>query len=436
MKKISLILYITVILEFNLLCYSQNVVSPYEVGTWLGFCNAAISYTFDDNCSNQLALAVPMFNNYGFKLTLFTVTNWSPNWAGLKSAALQGHEIANHTVSHANFGTLTVDQQKTEISTASNLINSNVTDQKCITFAYPYCAEGNDSLCALYFVAARGCQGFIEPSTPGNFMNVSSIVCGNLGSVKTEQDFKTKADNVASSKGWLVYLIHGIDNDGGYSPLPSATLTASLQYLNANKDKFWVSTFGNVARYIKERNCLSVTETSYQDSSITLQVTDTLDNELYNVPVTVRRPLPENWSSAIATQNGLPINASIVDIDSIKYVMFDVVPDGGEIELIKTSATGIKTSRGSSPVDFTLDQNYPNPFNPTTQINYSVPKSGYVSLKVFNLLGEEVATLFAGMQHPGEYVATFDGAGLASGVYLYRLEAENVSIARRLVLVK
>jgi hypothetical protein len=55
-----------------------TIDSLYEVATWSKFHDAAISYTFDDNCANQLALAVPMFNNYGFTLTLFTVTDWGP----------------------------------------------------------------------------------------------------------------------------------------------------------------------------------------------------------------------------------------------------------------------------------------------------------------------------------------------------------------------
>lgn len=91
---------------------------------------------------------------------------------------------------------------------------------------------------------------------------------------------------------------------------------------------------------------------------------------------------------------------------------------------------------GSIPVDYTLKQNYPNPFNPTTNIEYSIPKAGYVSLKVFNLLGQEVATIFEGNQNAGNYVATFDASKLSSGVYMYRLESGNVSITKKFILMK
>ncbi|HVO74134.1 MAG TPA: CotH kinase family protein [Ignavibacteriaceae bacterium] len=86
--------------------------------------------------------------------------------------------------------------------------------------------------------------------------------------------------------------------------------------------------------------------------------------------------------------------------------------------------------------EYQLSQNYPNPFNPSTQIKYSLPKSGFVSLKVYNILGQEVRTLFEGYQSSGNYILTFDGSGLASGVYLYRLIAENYVETKKLVLLK
>jgi len=88
------------------------------------------------------------------------------------------------------------------------------------------------------------------------------------------------------------------------------------------------------------------------------------------------------------------------------------------------------------PVEFTLSQNYPNPFNPTTKVEYSIPATGHISLKVFNTLGQEIATLFDGIRNAGHYVATFDATGLASGVYVYRLQADNVTISRKFVLMK
>ena len=85
---------------------------------------------------------------------------------------------------------------------------------------------------------------------------------------------------------------------------------------------------------------------------------------------------------------------------------------------------------------FELLQNYPNPFNPATEIVYGVPSTGPVSLVVYNLLGQKVATLFEGTQHPGTYTVTFDGSKLASGVYFYTLQFEDRTLTKKLVLMK
>ncbi len=85
---------------------------------------------------------------------------------------------------------------------------------------------------------------------------------------------------------------------------------------------------------------------------------------------------------------------------------------------------------------FHLDQNYPNPFNPITSISYRVSSAGMVSLKVYNILGKEVASLVNEYKPEGSYTVEFDGSNLASGVYLYRMHAGEYSAVRKMLLVK
>jgi endo-1,4-beta-xylanase len=106
------------------------------------------------------------------------------------------------------------------------------------------------------------------------------------------------------------------------------------------------------------------------------------------------------------------------------------------VEGLVKIVTGVETPDNGSPKSFVLGQNYPNPFNPATWINYSVPQNGYISLKVYNLLGEEVATLFEGSQLAGNYVVSFDGTQLVNGVYLYQLKANNYKETKKLTLLK
>jgi hypothetical protein len=110
-----------------------------------------------------------------------------------------------------------------------------------------------------------------------------------------------------------------------------------------------------------------------------------------------------------------------------------------EFNLVKAkynSLTGVKLANNTLPVVYKLSQNYPNPFNPTTNISYAIPTSGNVSLKVYNILGQEVATVFSGFQKAGAYIANFDASRLASGVYFYRLQAGQFSETKKMMFLK
>lgn len=91
---------------------------------------------------------------------------------------------------------------------------------------------------------------------------------------------------------------------------------------------------------------------------------------------------------------------------------------------------------GVAPVSFSLNQNYPNPFNPATQINFTVPEKGMVTLKVFDVLGREVATLVNGVMEAGSHESVFDAATLTSGMYIYTLKAGNFTASKKMMLVK
>jgi hypothetical protein len=89
-----------------------------------------------------------------------------------------------------------------------------------------------------------------------------------------------------------------------------------------------------------------------------------------------------------------------------------------------------------TPTDFALAQNYPNPFNPSTNISYSLPADAHVSLKVYNSLGQEVASLVDEARPAGLHVAVWDASGMASGVYFYRLQAGSYGETKRMTLLK
>ncbi|NCS89034.1 MAG: hypothetical protein COW85_07980 [Ignavibacteria bacterium CG22_combo_CG10-13_8_21_14_all_37_15] len=91
------------------------------------------------------------------------------------------------------------------------------------------------------------------------------------------------------------------------------------------------------------------------------------------------------------------------------------------------------------PKEFSLSQNYPNPFNPTTRINFTVPTSltpTLLTLKIYDIVGNEIATLVNEEKAPGTYEVAFDAAGLTSGVYFYKIQSGYFTQTRKLILIK
>ena len=88
------------------------------------------------------------------------------------------------------------------------------------------------------------------------------------------------------------------------------------------------------------------------------------------------------------------------------------------------------------PSVFSLEQNYPNPFNPTTTIKYQLPKAGFVTLRIYEILGREVATLVKENQNAGRYSVDFNASKLSSGVYIYELKTLDLNSCKKMILTK
>lgn len=138
-------------------------------------------------------------------------------------------------------------------------------------------------------------------------------------------------------------------------------------------------------------------------------------------------------------------NWSILPTPDSTYVTNISFPDSVHGYAVGNNGTIIKytyqkpneiTSESGNISEFFLGQNFPNPFNPVTSISYRVNSAGMVSIKVYNILGKEVASLVNEYKPAGSYTADFDGSNLASGVYLYRMQAGKYSTVRKMTLVK
>lgn len=107
------------------------------------------------------------------------------------------------------------------------------------------------------------------------------------------------------------------------------------------------------------------------------------------------------------------------------------IESGGPID--PDRPTGLEND---TPKEFSLKQNYPNPFNPSTNIQFDLPKEGFVSIKIYDMLGREVATLVNEFRNAGSYIVGFNGSNLSSGIYYYKIKAGTFEATKRMVLIK
>jgi hypothetical protein len=312
----------------------------FTIGTWGNFSTCAISHTFDDygmstvtNITNS-STGRGAFDQYGFHMTIFVVTNWMSSnnisWALLDSAFAHGHEIASHSVTHPS-GTMA----SSELSPSQQTIKQKVPGEMCATIAYPNCNTPGDALVLNYYIAGRNCTSSpVNSKSPSNFAEIGSQLSGSCCSMNDSAKLSAYANTAASSGGWAVYCHHGVGSDThSYSVTNLDALKAHLKYLNNNRSTFWVETFGNVARYIKERDSSKVTVKDSSAGNITITLTNSLPDSIFDYPLSIRCLLPSGWNDPVVKQNNKTMQDTIVTVSSKQYLMFQAVPNGGDVVL-------------------------------------------------------------------------------------------------------
>ena len=223
--------------------------------------------------------------------------------------------------------------------------------------------------------------------------------------------------------------------DGGYIITGNVNGTgryyhgyAWLIRTNADGDTLWTKTFGGVCVNFCDFSGNSVCQTDdggyiIAGENIGLIKTDNNGNTLWTGNIEGFR----SGKYVQQTSDGGYITTGMGSSDG-----------GGDLWLIKTTpdVTSIDHNQLAIIRDYQLHQNYPNPFNPSTTIEFSLPQSGFVTLKVYNLLGEKVATLVSEKLNLGQHKYNWDADNLASGVYMYQLKAGDFIESRKMILLR
>ena len=127
-------------------------------------------------------------------------------------------------------------------------------------------------------------------------------------------------------------------------------------------------------------------------------------------------------------------NVNIIVYKDSSDLFFGTVEQGTKQGV--TNLVGITSNNNEVPEKYSLSQNYPNPFNPTTNIQFAIPKDGFVTLRVFNSSGQLVETYTDGFMSAGSYNVDVDGTQLASGIYFYTLTAGDFRETKKMILIK
>jgi peptidoglycan/xylan/chitin deacetylase (PgdA/CDA1 family) len=400
--------------------------TPYTVGTWQGFRAAALSMTFDDGLPNQYTTLLNLLTQYDYKVTYFVDMGnrkrFNIPWDDIRKAASLGHEIASHTVTHPRMNEISASEQEKELKDSKDTLERQIPTQKVLTMAYPFCHEGNDAIVAKYYLAARICDKRFEPADPANFMGLSSF---SWADDVPATSLNNNVESAISKKAWTIYLIHGIDA-GGYTPVKSSMLKEHFDFLRTKESQIWIASFADVARYIRERQTLTLKQVRSTKDSVVLKATISLPNTPYNVPLSFQRPLPDGWNTCFAFQNGHALKDSLLTANSKRMVMFNAVPDGSDIVLSSSGVVALHRAPGGIAGKIALSA-------AQGRVRFSVLPgvAGKLELTLFDLQGARRAVLAAMRADDGYYV---DLPKIGAGVYGAKLSLNGVMFGERFTL--
>lgn len=227
-------------------------------------------------------------------------------------------------------------------------------------------------------------------------------------------------------------------------PVNSLVFTGGARLQGSLNDKLYISrsldaSFGGV-----NLNNSSKLKFEAQGQGTMAVYLEALVNGVYQYPY-VNVPINSTFTTKEIALNQFLINGAPVDLSSVTAVTFQI--DKGRNPSLSSADFSIRNTviiansvgigqSGATVKDFSLSQNYPNPFNPVTTISFSIPKNEFVNLRVFDVLGKEVAVLVNETKSSGVYEAVFDASRLSSGVYFYKLETSSFTDVKRMIVTK
>jgi peptidoglycan/xylan/chitin deacetylase (PgdA/CDA1 family) len=268
------------------------------------------------------------------------------SWDEMRKVASQGHEIANHAVSHARLPSLDEVNILHEVDKAKEELRREMGEKHLFSIEAPYGIDDERVRNVLInrFPLTRNWVSdsdseFMDGIMRGDKRDPASstrpYVEWERGPVTatTVDEMKGWVDTSVKTGAWLVLVIHGIDGVG-YQPLPTQNVKDYFDYLKASSDRVWIATYQDGAKYIRER-MKAVVNTSAAGQAIEVTVTHPLDPKVYDVPLTARTTVPAQWTSAQVTQGPESKKVAVQNDAGGSYVQYRVIPNAGVVRLAR-----------------------------------------------------------------------------------------------------
>jgi len=257
-------------------------------------------------------------------------------WDEMRRAANEGHEIANHLVSHAHTPGLDEANILYEALKAEEDLRAQMGDEHTFSVesAYGIHDARVEKILTPRFALTR--NWVTDPFMGGIFRGdrrdpaslTQEYVQWQRGLVsKTPPEERNGwVDKSLATGAWLVLVIHGIEGIG-YEPVPAAALREYLDYIKAREDRLWVATLKDAAKYARERMASSVT-TTQAGSAIDVTVRHSLNPKLYHVLLTAKTTVPDDWRTVRVSQGDTKTTVPVRREGSASYVMYRITPNG------------------------------------------------------------------------------------------------------------
>lgn len=298
---------------------------------WKDDKTAALSITIDDNTAPNHDWWIEQGNQYGFRFTWFVVagvvdsptSSYYGTWEGFNRLFSLGHDIQSHSLTHLG-GEYDLD---TEYGESKRLIEEKIDGARCLTIAYPGGTEmqNDPEVAAKYYIGARGVTGVLNPIGDTNYMETGSVSSFNFETnhwASVVNIIRYNANQPSQYRAWYAMDYHNI------SELTDEVIEG-LEYVKENEAEIWVGVFREVSLYGQERDSATLLTPGVSDDQIRLEITDELDDTIFDFPLTVKVRLNSTWTQIEAVQGGHEMDATIITHEGNPYALVSVIPDRG-----------------------------------------------------------------------------------------------------------